>query len=68
MGCIIPNSEPWIRFWYIASSNRLMWMPYSVTLPMLVSTTVPALRIEAKASATWSPLTTPTVTMAEAAP
>ena len=43
-------------------------MPTSVMLPRPVTTTVPALRIEANASAMWSPVVTPTVTIAESAP
>ena len=68
LGFDAPNSEPWIRFWKSVMSASDTGAPTSVMSPSPVTTTVPALRIEAIAWPTCSPLVTPTVTIAESAP
>ena len=63
-----PNNEPWMRFWNSVMSAREIGAPTSAMLPRPVTTTVPALRIEAIACPRCSPVVTPTVTIAESAP
>ena len=67
-GLEAPKSEPWIRFWKSVMSASEIGAPTAWTSPRPVTTTVPALRIEAIAWPRWSPVMTPTVTIAESAP
>jgi hypothetical protein len=63
-----PNSEPFSFFSKRVSSPIGIGTPTSVMSPRPVTTTVPCLRIEAKASPTCSGFVMPMVTMETSAP
>jgi hypothetical protein len=67
-GGVAPNIEPVRCFSFIVRSYMLIGTPMSSGAERAALTTVPALRIEASASATISPRSRPTVTIVASAP